>query len=62
MTKFAGIIQIDRIENDMIVDMGLVGMCANNESIFTFCKAHGKLTPEAICFLRRDLSRNKSLT
>lgn len=54
-------IERDSVPIDMIVNMGLISMSTNKESVFPFEKAGGKIIADLVCFLRRNLSRLKRL-
>ena len=45
----------------MIMDMLFVDMGADDIGVFAFGKPLGKLTAQAVCFLRGDLTGNKGL-
>jgi len=49
------------IENDVIVDMGMIRMCGNDKLILALGETHGQLIPDLLCLLRGDLSRLKGL-
>jgi len=54
---FSFAIQCGAVPNYMRVDVSLVGMGADDESVLAFGKAHGKLVADAIGFLGGVLSR-----
>ncbi|MPN56037.1 hypothetical protein SDC9_203723 [bioreactor metagenome] len=45
----------------MIMNVVLVDVGADDESVFPVRKAFGKLTADLVCFLRRDLAGDKGL-
>ncbi len=45
----------------MIMDVLFVDMSADDKGMFALGEPFGKLTSNAICFLRRDLAGNKGL-
>jgi hypothetical protein len=45
----------------MIMDVVLVDVGADDESMFPIRKASGKFTADPVCFLRRDLAGDKGL-
>ena len=45
----------------MVVDVSLVDVGADDESVLAFGKAPGQLHAQPVCFLRRDLARHKGL-
>mgnify|MGYP007134555486 CR=1 FL=1 len=54
--EFPGAIQRGRIEKNMVVDMRLIDMRCNDESMFAFGKPHGKLITNFVCFFRRHFT------
>ena len=55
-------VKIDRIENDVIMDMVLVYMSTDDKGVIPFRQLHGKLLTDLICFFRGELSGQKGLT
>ena len=47
-------VQIHRIENDVIMDMGPIRMRRYEESMVPFGKTHGGFIADAVCFFRCD--------
>ena len=45
----------------MVVNVSLVGVGADNESVLAFCETPGQLHTQPVGFLRRDLARHKGL-
>ena len=45
----------------MVVDVRLVDVGADDESVLAFGKAPGQLHAQPVCFLRRNLARHKGL-
>ena len=59
--KFPGAIKGRRIEINVIVDMGLVGMRTDEELILSLCPAHRRFITDTVCFFRRNLPGQKRL-
>lgn len=53
--------QIDGVPDDMIVDMGLVDMSADDKGVVPLSESPGKLLPQPVCFLCSDLAGDKRL-
>ena len=54
-------VQVDRTPNDMIMDMGLINVGANDKGVFALGEPLGKLHAQPVGFLRRDLPRAERL-
>ena len=59
--KFPGAVKGRRIEINVIVDMGLVGMRTDEELILSLCPAHRRFIADTVCFFRRNLRPMSSL-
>lgn len=59
--KFPGAVKGRRIEINVIVDMGLVGMRTDEELILSLCPAHRRFITNTVCFFRRNLPGQKRL-
>ena len=55
------LIQRGGVPNHMIMDMLFVDMGADNIGVFALGESLGKLTAQAVCFLRGDFTRDKGL-
>ena len=44
------------IENNVVMNMGMIGMCGDNKLILAFGKAHGQLIADLLCLLWGDLT------
>lgn len=53
--------QIDGVPDDMIVDMGLVDMSADDKGVVPLSESPGKLLLQPVCFLWSDLAGDKRL-
>ena len=60
--KLPLIVQGSGIENDVIMDVFLVYMGADNEGVFPLGETPRQLTAQPVCFFRRDLTRDKGLS
>jgi hypothetical protein len=60
--KLSFTIKRGTVPNDVRVDMSLVGMCTNKKRKVPLRKTHGKLIPNAICFLRRYFAGLETLS
>ena len=54
-------VQVDRTPNDMIMDMGLINVGANDKGVFALGEPLGKFHAQPVGFLRRDLPRAERL-
>lgn len=54
-------VQVDRVPDDVVADIGLVDVGADDKGVVSFGKPAGKLLAQPVCFLRRDLSGDKGL-
>ena len=61
IAEFVCAVQVGRIPDDMIMDMGFVHMGSDDKSMIAFQEARCKLIPNFVGFLRRYLSRSKGL-
>ena len=61
VAEFALMVQRDGIPNDVIMNVRLVGMGADDEGIPALQKAAGQLVADPVSLLRRDLSRLEGL-
>ena len=61
VAEFAVTFQRGGVPYNMIVDVRLVDVGADDESVLAFGKAPGQLHAQAVGFLRRDLARHKGL-
>src|SRR5699024_3932826 len=59
--KLSLVVQRGGIENDVIADVFIVYMCADNEGVFTLGVAPSQLTAQPVCFFRPDLTRDKGV-
>ena len=59
--KFPGAVKGRRIEINVIVDMGLVGMRTDEELILSLCPAHRRFIADTVCFFRRNLPGQERL-
>ncbi len=59
--KFPGAVKGRRIEINVIVNMGLVGMRTDEELILSLCPAHRRFIADTICFFRRNLPGQERL-
>ena len=59
--KFPGAVKGRRIEINVIVDMGLVGMRTDEELILSLCPAHRRFIADTVCFFRHNLPRQERL-
>ena len=59
--KLPLVVQSGGIENDVIMDVFLVYMGADNEGVFPLGETPSQLTAQPVCFFRRDLTRDKGL-
>lgn len=61
VAKLSVTVQVDRTPNDMIMDMGLVNVGADDKGVFFLGKSLGKFYAQPVGFLRGDLSRAEGL-
>ena len=61
ISKLPVAVQVDCTPNDVIVDVFLVNVGTDNESMIAFGKPPRHLHAEAVCLLRCDLPRHKGL-
>ena len=61
VAELAVTLQRGGVPYNMVVNVSLVGVGADNESVLAFCKTPGQLHAQAVGFFRRDLARNKGL-
>ena len=54
--ELTGAIQRSRVENYVVMNMRPVNMRRNDKGVIAFQEAHGKLSPNLVCFLRCNLS------
>ena len=54
-------VQVDRTPNDMIMDMGLINVSADDKGVFALGEPFGKFYTEPVGFLRGDLPRTEGL-
>ena len=59
--KFPGAVKGRRIEINVIMDMGLVGMRTDEELILSLCPAYRRFITDTVCFFRRNLPGQKRL-
>ncbi len=57
VTELSVTIQVDRTPNNMIMDMGLVDMSADDKGVFALGKPFGKFYAQLVGLLRGDLPR-----
>ena len=53
-------VQVDGVPDDVMVNMGLVNVCADDKSIVALGESPGQLLAQPVCFLRRNLAGDKS--
>ena len=61
IAEFSLAVQRRRIDNDMIMDMVLVYVGADNKSMIALCQFQSKLLPDPVRFFRRNLPWFKCL-
>ena len=61
VAELAVTLQRGGVPDNMVVDVSLVDVGADDESVFAFGKAPGQLYAQPVGFLRRDLARHKGL-
>ena len=49
-------VQVDRVPDDVVADIGLVDVGADDKGIVSFGKPAGKLLAQPVCFLRGNFS------
>lgn len=49
-------VQADRIPDDVVMDVRLVDVCTDNESVISFGKALRQLIAQPVGFFRSDLA------
>ena len=54
-------VQVDRTPNDMIMDMGLVNVSADDKGVFALGEPFGKFHAQPVGVLRGDLPRTEGL-
>ena len=61
ITEFMRAVQVGRVPDDVIMNMGFVHMGSDDKSMIVFQEARCKLIPNFVGLLRRYLSRTKGL-
>src|SRR5699024_5872997 len=61
VAELAVTLQRGGVPDNVVVDVSLVDVGADDESVFALGEAPGQLHAQAVCFLRRDLARHKGL-
>ena len=54
--ELPAVIQADRIPDDVVMDVRLVDVCTDNESVISFGKALRQLIAQPVGFFRSDLA------